>query len=506
MRAVRASVGLVLGALCGGCAVGPDFVRPTPATPAHWSSQATAAPATVNENRVGEQATQLSGWWNGFNDPTLGSLVERAVASNLDLRMALARIEESRAQRDISVSGLWPSVSTEAAFSRQRLSETTPTGALFNSVDSFPVPAGTHLNIPNPYNQYQLSADASWEIDLFGRVRRSLEAANANLQVSLEDRHAVLVSVLADVAQNYLQLRGAQSRLRIAQQNLETIDDLLALTRQRLAAGVTTDIDLSNALAQSAQTHAELPSFEMQITQSINQLSQLLGLAPEALRTELDSDAPMPPLPQQVPIGMPADLARRRADIRQAEASLHAATAQIGVSVADLFPRLTLMASGGVQSETAGTLLEWASRFGSFGPTLTLPVFDRGRWKTVQLNRARAQEAALNYERTVLAALHEVENALAAYRADQDRRAWLEAAVAQNLDALTLSRQRYGSGLASFIEVLDVERIWQQNRLALVDSMTAVSTDLVHLYRALGGGWEQDAAASADTSEPGHSL
>ena len=204
-------------------------------------------------------------------------------------------------------------------------------------------------------------------------------------------------------------------------------------------------------------------------------------------------------------ITLPADLARRRPDIRQAEASLHAATAQIGVSVADLFPRLTLMASGGVQSETAGNLLEWASRFGSFGPTLTLPVFDRGRWKSVHLNRVRAQEAALNYERTVLGALHEVENALAAYRADQDRRAWLETAVAQNLDALTLSRQRYESGVESFIEVLDVERIWQQNRLALADSTTAVSTDLVHLYRALGGGW-QPPVNSPDNSLPDNSL
>jgi NodT family efflux transporter outer membrane factor (OMF) lipoprotein len=505
MNIARYSVPITLAALCGGCAVGPDFVRPTPRAPAHWSNQARAAPATRNENTIDEQATQLPGWWNAFNDPTLGSLVERAVASNLDLRVALVRVEESRAQRDISASGLWPTVSTEAAFSRQRLSDTTPTGALFSSVGSIPLPAGAHLSIPNPYNQYQLSADASWEIDLFGRVRRSLEAANANLQVSVEDQRAVRVSVLADVAQNYLELRGSQSRLQIAQQNLATIDDLLGLTRQRLAAGMTTHIDMSNALAQSAQTHAELPAYEMQITQGINRLSQLLGLAPETLRVELDSGAPVPSVPAQVPIGLPADLARRRPDIRQAEASLHAATAQIGVSVADLFPRLTLMASGGVQSETAGNLLEWASRFGSFGPTLTLPVFDRGRWKSVHLNRVRAQEAALNYERTVLGALHEVENALAAYRADQDRRAWLETAVAQNLDALTLSRQRYESGVESFIEVLDVERIWQQNRLALADSTTAVSTDLVHLYRALGGGW-QPPVNSPDNSLPDNSL
>jgi outer membrane protein, multidrug efflux system len=488
-------IGITVAVLCTDCAVGPDFVRPTPKTPAHWSGKFSAASDTpglsaIAASTVSEQSTPPRTWWSAFNDPMLVSLVDRAVDSNLDLRVAVLRIEESRAQRDISAAGWLPTLTAQTSYSRQRLSETTPTGALFNSVGSLPLPGGAHVSIPNPYSQYQLSGDASWEIDLFGRVRRSLEAANANLQVSVEDHHAVLVSVVADVAQSYLELRGSQLRLRIAQQNLASIDELLELTRQRLAAGLTTHIDLSNALAQAAQTHAELPSFEVQITQSTNRLSQLLGLEPEALRSELNDEEPVPALPPDVPIGLPADLARRRPDIREAEASLHAATAQIGVSVADLFPRLTLTASGGLQSETAGSLFEWASRFGSFGPALTLPVFDRGRWKTVHLYRVRAQESALNYERTVLNALHEVENALAAYRADQDRRAWLDAAVAQNLDALSLSRQRYESGVASFIEVLDVERTWQQNRLSLADSTTAVTTDLVRLYRALGGGWQ----------------
>jgi multidrug efflux system outer membrane protein len=504
----RRSVLLVVtvAALCAGCAVGPDFVRPTPKTPEHWSGKATSAPATADQGAaaaapdtpaptaipssvVSEQSTPLRAWWGAFNDPMLSSLIDRGVSSNLDVRAALLKIEESRAQRDVSAAGLWPTLSAEAAYSRQQFSETTPTGSLFNSIGSFPLPAGARISIPNPYNQYQLSGDASWEIDLFGRVRRSLEAANANLQVSVEDQHAVLMSVLGDVAQSYVELRGSQSRLRIAQENLTTIEELLQLTRQRLAAGLTTHIDLSNALAQAAQTHAELPAFEKEITRSINRLSQLLGLEPEALRAELTQAEPVPSAPPKVPIGLPAELARRRPDIREAEASLHAATAQIGVSVADLYPRLTLMASGGLQSETAASLFEWASRFGTLGPTLELPVFDRGRWRTVHLYRVRAQEAALSYERTVLNALHEVENALAAYRADQDRRAWLDATVAQSLDALTLSRQRYESGVASFIDVLDIERTWQQNRLLLADSTTAVTTDLVQLYRALGGGW-----------------
>jgi NodT family efflux transporter outer membrane factor (OMF) lipoprotein len=325
---------------------------------------------------------------------------------------------------------------------------------------------------------------------LFGRVRRSVEAADANVQVSVEDRHSVLVSVLADVAQSYLELRGAQARLHAAKENLATIEELLDLTRQRRAAGMTTYIDVSNATAQATATRAQLPAFELQITENINQLSQLLAREPEALRGELDSPAPLPSVPANVPIGLPVELARRRPDIREAEANLHAATAQIGVAVADLFPRLTLTANGGFQSETAGKLLEWTSRFGSTGPTLDVPVFDRGRWKAVRLYDVRAQEAALAYQRTVLNALREVENAIAAYGADQQRRGWLDATVTENRDAVTLSRQRYETGLSNFIDVLDAERTLQQNQLSLADSTTAVTTDLVGLYRALGGGWE----------------
>jgi NodT family efflux transporter outer membrane factor (OMF) lipoprotein len=477
----------VMTALLAACTVGPNFVRPAPQTPPHWSAPAAAHASST----VTEQATELGDWWSGFADPVLSSLIERSVDSNLDVRTALLRIDEARAQRAIAAAGAWPTVSLDAAYSRQRLSDTTPTGALFNSVGNLQLPGGARLSIPNPYNQFQLSAGASWEIDLFGRVRRSVEAADAGLQVSVEDRHAVLVSVLADVAQSYAELRGAQARLRIGRASLATIDELLDLTRHRRAAGLTTHIDVGNAIAQAAVTQAELPAFELQITQSINQLSHLMGREPAALRGELEGAAPVPAAPRELPIGLPADLARRRPDIREAEANLHVATAQIGVAVANLFPRVTLAATGGVQSETAGELLEWASRFGSFGPSLDVPIFDRGRWSTVKLYKVRAQEAALAYQSTVLNALHEVEDALAAYDAEQQRREWLAAAVAQNRDVLGLSKQRYASGVATFIDVLDVERTLQQNELALADSTTAVATNLVRLYRALGGGWQR---------------
>jgi multidrug efflux system outer membrane protein len=485
--------------LLAACTVGPSFVRPTPGVPPHWSARATAPPVAQDRqsssqsaipSSVTEQSGDFRAWWSVFDDSMLTSLIERATSSNLDLRTAMLRIDEARAQRAISAAAYWPKMSVDAAYSRQRLSETTPTGSLFSSVGNLQLPGGAGISIPNPYNQYQLSANASWEIDLFGRVRRSVEAADANVQVSVEDQHSVLVSVLADVAQSYLELRGAQARLHTAKENLATIEELLDLTRQRRAAGLTTYIDVSNSAAQATATRAELPAFELQITLNVNQLSQLLAREPEALRGELDSPAPLPSVPTNVPLGVPAELARRRPDIREAEANLHAATAQIGVAVADLFPRLTLAADGGFQSETAGKLLEWASRFGSMGPTLDVPVFDRGRWKAVRLYNVRAQQAALAYQRTVLNALREVENAIAAYGADQQRRSWLDATVTENRDALMLSRQRYETGLSNFIDVLDAERTLQQNQLSLDDSTTAVTTDLVGLYRALGGGWQ----------------
>ena len=253
--------------------------------------------ARAATSQVTVQSDDLREWWTGFNDRVLNSLIQRAVPANMDLRAALLRIDEARAQRAIAAAAYWPTVAVDASFARQRISETTPTGALFNSAANLHLPGGAGLSIPNPYNQFQLSAGASWEIDLFGRIRRAVEAADANVQVSVEDQRGVLVSVLADVAQNYLELRGAQLRLRVSKENLATLNELLDLTRQRRAAGLTTEIDVSNAAAQAYATQASLPPLDGQITQYINQLSKLLGREPEALRAELDGAAAVPTVP-----------------------------------------------------------------------------------------------------------------------------------------------------------------------------------------------------------------
>jgi NodT family efflux transporter outer membrane factor (OMF) lipoprotein len=482
------------------CTVGPDFRRPQPDLPARWSAAAPPAAAS----RPAPAAEPGTAWWNSFGDPTLASLIARAAAANLDLRQAELRISEARAQLQAAGAALWPNLNANASWQRQRISEGTPQGRLFSSVGQIPgLPTGANISIPNPYSQYQLGFDASWEIDLFGHVRRGIEAARASEAAAVEDSHDARLSVFAEVARTYVDLRGAQQKRAVTQAILDTQAELLDLARQRRAAGLSSDIDVSRAAAQAAAAKAQLPLLDRQITADINALSRLIDREPGALRTELAAAAPVPPVPPEVPVGLPADLARRRPDIRAAEARLHAATAQEGVAVAELFPRLTLSASGGYQSGDISSLLDWASRFGMIGPRVELPIFDAGRRRAnVKVQDARARQAAVGYARTVLGALHEADNALTAYDSEQQRRAALMETVEHNRTAVTLARQRWTSGVASFLDVLDAERTLQQNELLLADSTTAVSTDLVALYKALGGGWEAAPAQAAASPAP----
>lgn len=489
---LRSLVLASLGCTLAGCAVGPNFVKPKPSVPARWSATAVANGAAGAAHVTSEHA-QTVAWWSSFNDPKLTSLVQQSAAQNLDVKQAVLRIQEAQAQAAVVSGNLWPTVSANASWSRQRISTNTPNGVIFGL--NFP---GLPPILTNPFSQYQLGLGASWTLDLFGTARRSLEAANAQMQAAVEGGHAVLLSMVSDVAATYIDLRGAQARRGILERSLATQRDLLQLTRDRRNAGLTSDLDVENATAEVGTTQAQVPLADRQITVDVNQLSQLMAKPPEALRAELAESQPVPPVPPVVPIGLPSDLARRRPDIRQAEANLHAATAEIGVAVSNYFPRLTLTAAGGYQSVGLSRLIEAASHFASFGPAIELPIFEGGRLRaTVRLQRLKAKEAAVVYAQTVLAALNQVENALAAYGADQARRASLQTAVTASRNARQLARQRYQSGVASFIDVLDAERTEEQNELALADATTAVSADLVQLYRALGGGWGEQGAVPA---------
>lgn len=489
MRARRLSPALVLVlALVSACTVGPDYRPPQPQVPAQW---------TQRGGMLTSEPADLAAWWRTFHDPQLNSLVSRAAASNLELRAAALRIAQARAQRDIATSGAWPSLNASGAYARTRISERTATTSLLGlgqSTGASPS-GGVGGSIPglaNPFDQFQYGFDAAWEADLFGRVSRSVEAADAGVQASVEERHDAFVSLAGEVARAYIELRSAQREQLIARDSLQTQRGILELAQQRRDAGVGDDLDVANAAAVAAGTQAQLPLYQRRITQAVNQLSLLLAQQPGALSEELEAVQAVPPVPPRMPAGLPADLVRRRPDIRAAEARLHAATAQVGVATADFFPDLTLHLGLGLQAERVKDLTDWASHFMSLGPSLELPVFDGGRRRaTVRLQGLRAQEAAVGYAGAVLDALHEVDNAAAACDAEQERQAALAAAVSQEQTALQLAQQRYQSGIAGFIEVLDAERSQQQAQLAQADSAAAAADSFVALYKALGGGWEE---------------
>ena len=331
------------------------------------------------------------------------------------------------------------------------------------------------------------------ELDLWGRVRRSVESAQASELASVEAQRGVLLSALADVARDYLQLRGAQLRLAIARENLQSSEQSLQLTQQRAAGGVTTDLDVANASAQVHTISAEIPGLEQQAASLINALSLLLGQPPNALRADLEQAKPVPPVPPEVPVGLPGELVRRRPDIRQAEAQLHAATADIGVAVANFYPTVTLNGSVGFQALQWNTLWDLNARQWSLGPGISVPIFQGGQLRsTLQLRKAQQQEAAIAWQKALLQAWHDVDNALTAYRTEQARRDQLSAAVEQNRRALALAQSRYQQGVTSFLDVLDAQRSLLATQQSLADATTTVSTNLVALYRALGGGWETD--------------
>jgi NodT family efflux transporter outer membrane factor (OMF) lipoprotein len=491
-----------------GCTVGPDFKAPSVWSPTSWFTSHNEKPPAKDESHPVPEPLDAA-WWSEFHDPELSSLEQRVAASNLDLRTAGFRLAESRSQRSIATADQFPSINGNASYTREKASnrgvfsalggsDTSANGAgqgtvangAGSSLGAGGVQTSTVNGIP-PFDLFQYGFDASWEVDLWGRVRRSVESANASVQASAEDRRNVLLSVLAEVARDYIQLRGTQREIEITQDNLRTDQQALNLANDRYKGGLGTELDVANAASQVAAATAQLPQLEQQEAQAINRLSYLIGETPGALRNELVAHKPIPPVPPVVPIGFPSELARRRPDIRQAEAQLHAATADIGVAVASFYPSVTLSGSLGIQALQFKDLATWDARQYALGPSLTIPIFQGGRLKAqLELRKQQQQEAAVNYERTVLQAWHDVDNAMIAYQDEQRRRDQLATAVQANQRALTLARDQYTSGVTDFLNVLDAERSLLTAQQQYAQSTTNVSTDLVALYKALGGGWE----------------
>ncbi len=517
-RGVAAGLLLSVATLAlGGCAVGPDFKKPALFAPASWFA---ARPKPAAPISVVTAAPLDPAWWNVFNDPELSSLESRVADANLDVRTSTLRLAESRAQRRIAAADQFPQINGNGSYTREKASNrgllslfgspsgsssvgpTGTSGAYGTSANGtegnfgvVPIPGSTTASsgssVSTPFNLWQYGFDASWELDLWGRVRREIEGADASLEASADARRNSLLSVLAEVARDYINLRGQQTILGILNQNIVSERDSLTLTRQRYAGGVTTELDVDNAAAQLASTQSQLPQVQQQIAAQINALSFLLAETPGALSGELSTPAPVPPVPPTVPVGLPSELARRRPDIRQAEAQLHSATADVGVAVADFFPRITLSGSLSLQALQFKNLGTWDARQYALGPSITLPIFEGGRLRgTLRLRQAEQQEAAISYQSTVLQALHDVDNALTAYADEQRRQQDLQQAVSSSARALYLARARYVAGVTDFLNTLEAQRTLLDAQQQAADSTVTLSMNLVQLYKALGGGWE----------------
>ena len=453
----------------GACTVGPDFQKPDAPLPQAW--QKSLPPGATLQGKVDTQ------WWQQLGDPQLTHLVERAAGANFDVRTASNRLEQSRLLRQVTGSEQLPGISASGAYKRARNS-------------SVGVMDESGLDGKAPFELWSAAVDASWEVDLWGHVRRSVEAADAEVELTKSQRDGVRLSIAAETATDYIRLRGVQAKLAVARQNLEIAKQSSELTKTRFENGVTTNLDTSNSAAQVATIEAVLPVLDAQQDRLINALSYLLGEAPRTLHAELIEPKAIPHPAPDVPIGLPSELAQRRPDIQQSEAALHRATAAIGVAKADFYPRVSLGASMGLQAMDGSDLGAWKSKDWSYGPSLYLPVFQGGRLTgTLELRKRQQQEAALNYQRVVLGAWHEVDNAMTDYAAEKKHHTALEEAVRQNNIALSTARDRYAQGAVDFINVLGVQRSLLATESDLVDSATAAAINRVQLYRALGGGW-----------------
>jgi NodT family efflux transporter outer membrane factor (OMF) lipoprotein len=418
------------------------------------------------------ETAHLSEWWGVLNDPKLTQLVTDALKANLDLRTAVSALRQARAARDVTAAAFWPTVNATGSYTRSK----APTFA-----------GGTGAS----QDLFQAGLDAAWELDFFGGVRRGIEAADASIDAANENVRAVLISVAAEVAINYADLRAFQLRIQIARDNLKAQQNTAKLTRQRVLGGFNSTLDEANADALVAATEATIPPLETSARQTIYALSVLLARPPAALKEELSAAGPIPQAPAQVPVGLPSALLQRRPDVRQGEALVHVATAQIGVAKAEWFPQFSLTGAFGYESDRVRTLLRSGNSLWSFGPSVTWPIFTAGRIQAnIEVQNAALEQALLAYQKTVLTALQDVENSLVAFALEQQHRQLLDQAVKANTKAVELATQLYKQGLTDFLNVIVAEQSLLSSQDALAQSDLAIATDLISLYKALGGGWE----------------
>jgi multidrug efflux system outer membrane protein len=470
------------------CKVGPDFKAPQEPVPDQYAGAAKASPAA--NPPASAEAPESSFWWQQFHDPQLDALEEKAAAGNLDLKAAFLRIVESRVQVQSARAQGLPSLDASASYNREQLGLAGILKSQHVDTSGSPATAGLISQLEKPVNLYQVGFDASWELDLFGKVRRSVEAADARSLNAVESRNDVLVSLQAEVAQTYFQLRAGQVLRQITTDQVAAQRDVVDLTGSRRQHGLAGEADVAAAQAQLANLQSTLPPYEQSIATSKHALAVLTGQNPEAMDAEFD-EGTLPAIPSVIPVGLPSTLARRRPDIRASEAALHVATAQVGVAVSEFFPDVTLKGTLGLRNLSPGYLFQWDSKFYTFGPTISIPLFHGGALDAnVKLSRAQAAEAALNYRKSVLTALQEVEDGLTSLHQDALRTAALQDSVNSNQRALDVDLNAYDHGLITYIAVLTAQLQTVQAKQQLAQAQLTQNTDLVKLYKALGGGWE----------------
>jgi NodT family efflux transporter outer membrane factor (OMF) lipoprotein len=462
------AVALLAQLIVCGCTVGPNYKRPDVAVQHTW----THSPST--QASVIDEASPPSDWWASLNDSQLNSLVRRACESNFSVSIARTRIAEARAERGIAASHLFPNLNGGGAYSFDRAD-----GPLF--------PVVTH-----DYQFYAAGFDALWEADIFGGVRRSIEAAQDDVQAQRDAERGAVVSVIAEVARSYVELRTTQQRIIITNANIQTQSDTLDLARRLNATGIVSDLDVTRAQAELTQTQSQIPSLETQVKASIHELGVLLGQSPEALVSEIATPGPIPAPPKSVPIGLPAQLLRRRPDVRQVERQLAAATARIGVAEADLFPQLTITGDFGVGAQNVGQVFNWSNRFVSVGPSVRWELLEGGRiLANIDAHGAIKDELLDQYKLTILLALQETADSLIAFDNQQRQVDLLIQTVQSNQDSVRIAGEQYAGGTVGYLSLLDTQRSLLRSQDTLVQSQGAVTLNMIALYKAIGGGWEK---------------
>lgn len=469
--AARALPALTALALTACVAVGPDYTPVQGVEAAGWQ-RLDPADGLFSTAPSGD----LSQWWRQFDDPLLTTLVDEALAAGPDLRSAVARLREARARRTTALAGFFPEVTGTASGRSSKSSSATGGG--------------------DTRELYSAGFDAGWELDLFGGVRRGVEAADADLAAAAATLEETRVSLAAEVAANYVEVRSLQLRLAIARDNLASQSETLQLTEWREQAGLANRQEVDQARSNREQTRAQIPALQTALAEAEHRLDLLLGRPPGTLHPRLAAAGDLPPVPEQIAVGIPAEALRQRPDLRAAERSVAAATARVGVAEAARYPNFRLSGSLGLEALTLGALDNGGAGASSLLGSISVPLFDAGRRRSqVEVQDALREQALVSYEKTLLAALQEVESALVALARNRERSAALTLATGAAQSAAELARQRYAAGLIDFQSVLDTERSVR----ALEDSLASTRTDgvlaLIKLYKALGGGWSPQSAA-----------